>query len=122
MFVSNFQRELDRFKEEHNSHRIRKSKNSISPGGRPITMYRVPEEYGKKNCLTEILDHTDIEMIEGQCIFEKLPCEENLYYVCESIVEEKQLKRPVNTSDATCLYLYLRGKIYEYVERLETAA
>ena len=52
-FANVLQSYLDKFKEYHNSHTIRKSKHAAVSGIQEI-MYYLPEEFGKVDCLKDV--------------------------------------------------------------------
>lgn len=110
------QKDLDRFKEDWNTHLIRKSKNSISPGGRPMSMYWMPEQFKKKNFLIDLQDN-DIEMLKDESRFEDH--NDNLYDVIEMFRTENNLPKPLNAEHANALYLYFRLKIHKLIDRIE---
>jgi hypothetical protein len=56
------QRELDKFREEANSRRVRKQRDKALPSGvSPNVAYTFPEKFGGENCLQLV----DIQLVEG---------------------------------------------------------
>lgn len=60
-FADVLQSDLDKVKEYHNSHSIRKSRHAVVSGV-PDVMYFLPEEFGKVDCLKEVLPQKIIEL------------------------------------------------------------
>ena len=52
-FANVLQSDVDKFKEYHNSHTIRKSRHAVV-SGIPDIMYFLPEEFGKVDCLKDV--------------------------------------------------------------------
>ncbi|CAB1430415.1 unnamed protein product [Pleuronectes platessa] len=48
------ERELQDVVHLWNTHRIRSSRNTVSPGGRPVMMYTIPQLFGAREYLKEI--------------------------------------------------------------------
>lgn len=77
------QRELDKFAEYQNNHRIRKQKGKTLPSGStPNEFYRRPDRWGGESCLIPIDDRILDQLLEG--------CEEGrrlMRYVSEDFEE-----------------------------------
>lgn len=71
-----FQTELEQVVHEWNIHKISKTRNSISPTGRPALMYEVPSLYGAKSYLVPVPTFA-IEELSSNCTFLNYPCNDD---------------------------------------------
>lgn len=107
------QRELDRIVFEWDSHKIQKARNSISPSGRPIILFEMPELYGAKDYLSKFpIQLADV--LEEHCSRNEYACDEDVFHLCEDLVSEHGYRKTSDDPyDAVQLYINLRKKIYE---------
>lgn len=110
-----FQKELDQVVLEWNIHKIRKSRNSISPVGRPTIMFEIPEFYEARSYLTDVPDFA-IDAIEKECTFLRKPCDEDFFNLCCIIMNEHGYRHEDDPYKALELYLNLRGQLKELLQ------
>lgn len=103
------QDELDQVRQVWNCHRIRRTKNANVPGGRPISLYFTHASYGVPNYLVVV--RNDLEQYKSMCRFIELPCEENFYNLCLSVMQEKGWVKSNDPWVSLELYLKLRDEI-----------
>ncbi|XP_031351071.1 uncharacterized protein LOC116176587 [Photinus pyralis] len=106
------QRELDLVVQEWGAHRITKSKNSISPSGRPIVMYNLPELYGSEDNLVRVFSASILSCKE-ECLSLKSSCDEDVNDLCNIILSELDMSKPHDPYDAVNLYVKLRTEILD---------
>ncbi|XP_066497496.1 uncharacterized protein [Hoplias malabaricus] len=105
------QDELDDTADVWDSHTIRPSKNDSVPSGRPNTMYGLPELYGTRDFLHSAEDE-DIHTCKTECTFrQSVPCDPDVYDLCNIIMAESQLTLPRDPYQAIDLYIFLRDVI-----------
>lgn len=100
---------------EWNSHRIRKTKNSVAPAGRPIVMFDLPELYDTQDYLLHLNDE-DVAAWETECAFPTLPCDEDIFELCNIILVEKNLLKNSDPYDTVLLYISLRKVLISLLE------
>ncbi|KAJ8936271.1 hypothetical protein NQ314_012433 [Rhamnusium bicolor] len=83
-------RDLDQIVLEWNVHKIRSSRNSNMPIGRPCIMYEMPELLQTKNYLIEIPGFA-FDALESDCRILKHPCDEDFYRLCNILLVENGL-------------------------------
>ena len=94
------QNELDKVKEQWNSHYIRKSHHDTIPGV-PDILYYLPENSGAIDCLVRI-PQDKIDEVEPQCYMDE---EDNLYTdYFEHIMEDEMWDYPQNAEEAFNLF------------------
>lgn len=104
------QNELDQIVKEWDVHKIRKTKNAVSPSGRPYVMFRFPEIYGCEDYLLEAnLD--DIRACREECTFLNTTCDTDAHELCEIILLERNMNKPEVPNEAVNMYLLLRTEI-----------
>lgn len=101
---------MDMITWEWNSHRIRKTKNTVAPAGRPIMMYDLPELYDSQDYLLPLAVE-DINMWKTECSFPSTPCDEDIFELCNLIVNEKNLIKSNHPFDTVIFYISLRNEI-----------
>lgn len=105
------QRELQEVAQLWNSHRIRPSRNAVSPSGRPLLMYSIPELFGSTDHL-KVVDPQQIELCREECLPRgPFPCDQTVFDICCLIMSENHLQPPTTVEEAIELYLFLRAKI-----------
>ncbi|CAH0551685.1 unnamed protein product [Brassicogethes aeneus] len=115
-FMTLIQDELDQVVGEWNSHRIRSSRNSISPTGRPIIMFEAPYLYHCENCLVDI-PAAVIENLEQECTFHTNQCDEDMKTLCEELILENNFSCSFSDPyEASQMYIKLKEKVYEIIE------
>lgn len=101
---------------EWNSHKIRKPKNSISPSGRPMTMFKMPQHYSTESYL-KYVDEKDLEVCEEECIFNThTTFDETLNEICQIIITEENLNVTNDPYELVNIYIKLRSTILMNVE------
>lgn len=94
-------------------HRIRHSRNAISPHGRPFNMYFTPEAYNT----TDFLHPADPQEIEArlqECRFKSVyPCDEDVFNLCVMWMAENNWQPPSDPENARNLFIRLREKALE---------
>lgn len=101
---------------EWNSHKIRKSKNSISPSGRPMTMFKMPQHYSTESYF-KYVDEKDLEVCEEECIFNThITFDETLNEICQIIITEENLNVTNDPYELVNIYIKLRNTILMNVE------
>lgn len=93
-----------------NHHRIRKTRNSLSPGGKPVVMYQTPEVYRAQDYKI-IIPNEKIEACRSECKYLRNPCDDVVYELCNLIMEEENIPQPDDPYRALDLYRYLRNEI-----------
>ena len=101
------QNDLDQVVLEWNVHKIRKSRNSISPVGRPAVMFEIPSIYETRSYLVEVPDFA-IDAIKEECRVLKYPCDKDIYDLCNIIMCEKGYLRENDPFKTIDLYIALR--------------
>lgn len=92
---------------EWNVHKIRRSRNSISPTGRPTIMFEIPSLYGAQNYMTRVPNFA-IEAISCNCKILNYPCDEDLHNLCSILMAENGYKHQSDPYEAMELYIALR--------------
>ena len=72
VYIPIIQRDVDKAREYHNAHVIRRQRNRVRPNGRPELMFSMPEEYGGRQLGTtvdgqtvrDLMDSLDIMSLE----------------------------------------------------------
>ncbi|KAB0804068.1 hypothetical protein PPYR_01038 [Photinus pyralis] len=112
-FLKIIQDELDTVALEWNLHRISGSRNSVSPRGRPFTLYHMPQIYDTTDNICHI-PINEISNFDEFCAFpSNCPCDRDVYELSVILMIENDLHLARNAHDATDLYLYLRAKIVD---------
>lgn len=106
------QRELEEVAQLWNCHRIRPSRNAVSPSGRPLVMYNIPQLFGSTNHLKAV-NPQQVELCRQECLPRgPLPCDQTVFDICCLIMSENHLHPPTTAEEAVELYLYLRASIH----------
>ncbi|XP_031338632.1 uncharacterized protein LOC116174338 [Photinus pyralis] len=117
-FMDLIQVELNEFAQEWNNHVIRKTRNSISPSGRPDMMYDFPALYGGTNFLNPV-EENYIENCANLCEVVNRSCrDETVFELCDVISREKNLGASDSTYLAINKYCELRTEIIKMLEEL----
>ncbi|KAK1154813.1 hypothetical protein AOXY_G27781 [Acipenser oxyrinchus oxyrinchus] len=111
-FLQIIQDDLNRTVHLWNNHRIRPSRNQVSPHGRPVIMYTLPHLHGAQSQLCNVTP----EQV-GMCLEEctpkgPTPCDAIVFELCCLLMQEHDCSAPTNPSDALVLYDFLRESIY----------
>lgn len=110
-----FQRELQQVAHLWNCHRIRRSRNAVSPSGRPLILYSFPHLFGTANYLKAV-SHPKIQACRDECLPRgPHPCDETVFDICCLAMSENYLHPPNTPEEATELYLFLRAYIRSQV-------
>lgn len=97
-----------------NSHKLRSTKNSMTPCGRPELLYYLPEICGAENYMCHV-DDDEINVCELACTKKSTVCDQDLFDLCVCEMEENNWPEPTCASDGTDLYLLLRPTIRNLV-------
>lgn len=101
------QEELDDTALEWNCHKISAQRNTNCETGKPITMYEIPHLYAAMDYIQHIRDR----QILAACRFLNLPCDKDIYELCNIIMQEKNLQL---SDDPYCnidVYIELKNEI-----------
>ena len=90
-----------------NSHKIRPSKNAVSPHGRPYIMYNLPHLYGVTDHLKNV-DQNLIDLCKQECVHPNHPCDEDVFNIAHEIMLENGWRMPNDASEGSYLYKQLR--------------
>lgn len=90
----------------------------IEPSGKPIIMYTAPELYNKENKLYAV-DAVEVDVCLGECLFKgaQLCQYSTIFELCCEIMIENDLDIPLDATQATDLYLFLRHTIEQEVNQ-----
>ena len=97
-----------------NSHKIRSTKNVMTPCGRPEILYNIPELCGADNYLCDV-DEAEIDVCELACTKKLTVCDKDVFDLCTYEVAENNWPEPTCASEGTDLYLLLRPTIRNLV-------
>lgn len=113
-FCVSVQDELDEVLAVWNAHRIRPSKTTCVPYGIPNAMYCTPELWGCSDYLCDV--HTnDLEVCLTSCPMSTdhfFHCDADIFDICSTIMQDKQLHFPSDTWDLLQLYCTLRTELH----------
>ena len=113
------QDELDDTAQTWNAHTIRPSRNTNVPSGRPNIMYAIPQLYNRDYLCPVQSEHLGV--CKTECIFrEPIPCDRDVYSLCNDIMVESHLHLPEDPYQAVNLYMHLRGVITTALQMLPT--
>ena len=108
-FGSCFQFELDETSATWNRHDIRPSGNNSVPFYRPDVMFYAPELWQTQQLSVQ---DSDIDSCSQGALFRSvIPCCEDVYGVCVSIMGRDNMDPPKNFSEGLQLYLYLQNEM-----------
>ncbi|XP_033761355.1 uncharacterized protein LOC117343145 [Pecten maximus] len=94
-----------------NCHRIRPSKMTALPCGRPALMYSIPELYGVEDGLKAV-EQDKLEICESECrMKDDIPCDKDVFDLCNLLVNENEWNIPVDPYEMCDLYIQLRNQI-----------
>ncbi|CAG9763543.1 unnamed protein product [Ceutorhynchus assimilis] len=109
-FSKIIEREMVEVVHEWNIHKISKTRNSVSPTGRPALMYEVPSFYGAQSYLVPVPAFAIDELSSG-CTFQEHPCDKDFHELCIILIEENQYVQNENPTDCVDLYKKLRNDL-----------
>ncbi|KAG5887618.1 hypothetical protein JTB14_002627 [Gonioctena quinquepunctata] len=109
-FMGLIQEDLNQVVMEWNVHKIRKSRNSIAPTGRPSIMFDMPSLYGTKSYCVDIPNFA-IEALYDVCSFNDYPCDKDVYDLCRILISENGYSQVTDHNSAVHLYIQLRNSI-----------
>lgn len=95
-------------------HRISRSRNSVSPTGRPFAMFHLPEVYGTRDYMCR-LSSASIKALEDLCLFSNLPCDSEVCDLAVILMNENQLTVPTDCMSAVNTYITLRSKMMSVI-------
>ncbi|CAG9763650.1 unnamed protein product [Ceutorhynchus assimilis] len=111
-FPSTSRNELDQVALEWNTHKIRGTKNSRTPVGRPIMMFQIPSLYDAEDKLVAVPQEI-LNCLNEECLFYGTNCDKDVSDLCKELILEygfdTDCKDPY---DAFRLYKKLRSQIY----------
>ncbi|XP_053302891.1 uncharacterized protein LOC128461802 [Pleuronectes platessa] len=109
------ERELQDVVHLWNTHRIRSSRNAVSPGGRPVMMYTIPQLFGAREYLKEV-SQQKIQACREECLQRgPCPCDNTVFDICCFVMAETNLHPPTSPEEAIELYKFLRAYIYAHI-------
>lgn len=112
LFIFFPQRELQQVAQLWNCHRIRPSRNAVSPSGRPLLMHSIPQLFGSTDHLKAVHPQ-QVQLCREECLPRgPFPCEETVFDICCLIMSENHLHPPTTAEEVMELYLFLRAHIY----------
>lgn len=106
---------MDTVVQEWNVHRISRSRNSASPTGRPIIMFSAPQIYEARDYKREVSLERLVACKE-ECVVLNFPCDEDVYNLCNIILEEQNLFLTGDPYQAVDVYISLRNEIKRLLE------
>ncbi|XP_065129177.1 uncharacterized protein [Paramisgurnus dabryanus] len=109
-FMAIIQEELNELRDVWNAHRIRPSKNTNVPCGKPDVMFMAPHLWGVEDLIVPLTE--DLNACKENCKFlSSVPCDEDVFDLCTIIMEESDLQFPSTRTQALDLYLHLRDVV-----------
>lgn len=102
-----FQEELDDVVREWNCHRIRNSERVNVVSGRPMSLYMMPELYGRTDHLVGV-NPRQLQPCLDECIFRDYPCDQDVFQLCLRYMADNGIREPRDHRQALNLYLRLR--------------
>ena len=106
-----FQDDLDKIVHLWNNHRIRRSRFSRGPSGRPTVLYNCPQQFQTRDYLCSVTED-EINACVDECARpDSSPCDETVFELCSSFVQEDSIEIPSGAEEATVLFQNLRAKI-----------
>ncbi|XP_069122977.1 uncharacterized protein [Argopecten irradians] len=110
-FLKLIQDGLDEVVELWNTHRIRPSRNQVSPSGRPNTMYHLPHLHGAHHHICPVMP-AEIQLCKEVCTPKKrYTCDKTVFNLCCELMDENNKFPPTNANEAKQLYQFLRHRI-----------
>lgn len=108
-----FQKELDNVACVWNTHRIRASRNTNSPHGRPDVLFSLPEAFNTRD-YSKNVDHENLELCRQQCIFrEGIPtADSEMFELLTLYMSERDIPPPKTAENGLQLYTLLRNQVY----------
>lgn len=96
---------------EWNTHRIRINAGSRGYGGRPVTLYNLPELYGTLD-FKYLVETEELDIcLEMSSSVDTLPCDKDVYELATMYTEEHNLSSPADAYEAASLFCVLRNMI-----------
>ncbi|XP_031333705.1 uncharacterized protein LOC116163746 isoform X2 [Photinus pyralis] len=111
-FANLIQRDMDQVILEWNVHRISRSRNSISPTGKPAIMFEMPSLYNADNYLIPVPSFATDEM-SIHCAYNSYPCDKDFYDLCNILISENMYSIVVDPYAAVNLYTNLRHDLLD---------
>lgn len=94
------QRELQEVTHLWNCHRICASKNAVSPSGRPLMMYSLPQLFGTTDYLKTVFPE-QIHACREECLPRgPHPCDDSVFEICCLAMSESNLHPPTTPEEA----------------------
>ena len=93
------------------AHVIRPSKNGKTPSGRPEVKYYIPHLWNATNCLQPVKEDDYTHLIPEVTFRNAVPCDVDIYELCERICVREGFDNPKTPDDAICMYRFLRREI-----------
>ena len=110
-YMEIIEKELEQVARLWNLHRIRPSRNSCSPSGRPYLLYHHPERKGTVDC-KHTVDTDELHIAREMCCDDLPRCfSPEFNDLAELIMTEEGLQMPKNANEACNLYLTLIHEI-----------
>ncbi|GAA6092351.1 uncharacterized protein LOC107714737, partial [Tachysurus ichikawai] len=103
------ERELQDVVHLWHTHRIRPSRNAVSPCGRPVMMYTLPQLFGAREHLKEA-SQQKIQVCREECRERgPYPCDNTVFDICCLAMAENNLHPPTSPEEAIDLYMFIRA-------------
>ncbi|CAG9765749.1 unnamed protein product [Ceutorhynchus assimilis] len=109
-------KDLDTIALEWNLHRITKSRNSISPRGRPTLLFHNPQQFHTKDYIHSA-SSGDIDRWISLIPIPEVTSDKDVYDLASIVLEEKQWNKPQDVITARELYIQLRITILNLLRR-----
>lgn len=93
-----------------NNHKISISKKAVAIADRPHNLWHLYKLYKVKNYAVPVPE-ADIRNHSASCIFQPLPCDEEIYRYCSSLMEQNNMKMPETATEGKELYLWLKQQL-----------
>lgn len=98
---------MDTIALEWNLHKITKSRNSISPRGRPVSLFHNPRQFHTKDYIHSVSSE-DIDRWISLIPTPEGTSDKDVFDLASIILEERQWNKPQDVITAKELYLQLR--------------
>lgn len=108
--VKLFQMAIEEIADRWNCHKIRPSKNTNVPYGRPWLMYSLPHLYAVTDYICPV-ENDRVQMCEEEASKKGIPCDQTVFDLCKIILDEMSWELPSNPDDMCDMYIALRGEI-----------
>ena len=104
--------ELYGIMKDWNTHTIRRSRNEVSPSGRPDSIYFLPDNYGGQDCLKSF-NCIDMDILALQMSSTRSDCDAEYGELFDILIEEARMTRPQTLLECTELLVIL----LDYIDR-----